>query len=111
MCPFLADKVSSSPHILGSCIPPVPSAVGCSAAMSEDPDLDTDVAEPFRFHFEVAYEVANKGACVCAAQKLDLVEHLCAVILHLCGLLMGLGTCKHVFEALRRGPLAVYACK
>lgn len=24
-------------------------------------DLDSDVAEPFRFHFEVAYEVANKG--------------------------------------------------
>lgn len=27
-------------------------------------DLDSDVAEPFRFHFEIAYEVANKGTCV-----------------------------------------------
>ena len=37
--------------------------------MSKGPDLDTDVAEPFRFHFEVAYEVANKGACVCVCTK------------------------------------------
>lgn len=34
------------------------------SSLSEDQDLDADVAEPFRFHFEVAYEVANKGACV-----------------------------------------------
>ena len=32
-------------------------------------DLDSDVAEPFRFHFEVAYEVANKGTCVCASVR------------------------------------------
>ena len=34
------------------------------SSLSEDPELDAEVAEPFRFHFEVAYEVANKGACV-----------------------------------------------
>lgn len=34
------------------------------SSLSEDPDLDADAAEPFRFHFEVAYEVANKGMCV-----------------------------------------------
>lgn len=35
------------------------------SSLSEDPDQDSDVAEPFRFHFEIAYEVANKGACLC----------------------------------------------
>ena len=80
------------------------------SSLSEDPDLDADVAEPFRFHFEVAYEVANKGMCACAcacAPELDLVGHLCAVILYLCESLSDLGTCKHVFESLRRGLLAV----
>ena len=78
------------------------------SSLSEEPDLDADVAEPFRFHFEVAYEVANKGVYVRAsAQELDLVGHLRAVVLCLCVSLSDLGACRHEFEALRRAPLGV----
>ena len=68
-CPF--DEVISPTHFLKG-VTHRPSAVGCSAAMSslsEEPDLDADVAEPFRFHFEVAYEVANKGVYVRACVR------------------------------------------
>ena len=79
--------------------------------MSEGPDLDTDVAEPFRFHFEVAYEVANKGACVCDCTKAGFGRAFVCCNPASVWVTDGLGTCKHVFEALRRGPLAVYVCK
>lgn len=50
------------------------------SSLSEDPDQDSDVAEPFRFHFEVAYEVANKGACVCVTMRLHTRAGVARVI-------------------------------
>lgn len=43
--------------------------------MSEQED-EVEVAEPFRFNFEIAWEVANKGVCV----LLILLKCICIAV-------------------------------
>ena len=47
-----------------------------------DLEYGGDVAEPFRFNFEIAWEVANKGTCTCTLYCCDLTGAACDFTLH-----------------------------
>ena len=46
------------------------------AMSSSDLDISGEVAEPFRFNFEIAWEVANKGQSAVHTQLLCTIQYI-----------------------------------